>query len=89
LPASSGLVRAAISPKMRYSGQASATRGPGISGEKMTRRSVEVSVTPPAISYRVWAGSSSTSPAGSTSIWLDRQMSTCTRNGMRDSASRQ
>ena len=42
--------RAATSQKTCHSGRAPEIRRPGISGEKMMRRSVEVSVTPPGVS---------------------------------------
>ena len=47
LLAISGRTRAATSPKTSHSGFAEPIRRPGISGEKMMRRSVEVSVPPP------------------------------------------
>ena len=45
--ARSGRTRAATSPKTSHSGFAEPTRRPATSGEKMMRRSVEVSVPPP------------------------------------------
>ncbi len=48
--ASSGRARAASSPSTSHSGRASSIRGPSISGLKITRRSVLVSVTPPGTS---------------------------------------
>ena len=47
LCARAGRTRAATSPKTSHSGFAEPIRRPGISGEKMMRRSVEVSVPPP------------------------------------------
>jgi hypothetical protein len=44
-------------------------------GEKMTRRSVEVSVPPPVDSYLVQAGRMITSPSPSTSIDEESTMS--------------
>ena len=46
LSANSGRARFATSRNTSHSGRASPTRGPGISGLKMIRRSVDVSVTP-------------------------------------------
>ena len=90
----SNLTRSAISGRTRWasslstchSGRASPIRGPGISGLKITRRSVEVSVTPPGISYRVVAGRRITLSAGSSSIWVDITMSIWTRSGILSSA---
>ena len=48
--ASSGRTRLASSVKTSHSGRASSIRRPGISGLKITRRSVLVSVTPPGVS---------------------------------------
>ena len=63
-----GITHCARLMKISHSVRASRIRRPGISGEKYTRRSVEVSVPPPACSYRVLAGSRRTVSAGSTSI---------------------
>ena len=46
-PARSGRTRAATSPNTSHSGFALPMRRPATSGEKMMRRSVEVSVPPP------------------------------------------
>ena len=75
----SGHARAITSRNTHHSALADPMRRPGISGEKITRRSVEVSVPPPGDSYRVVAGSSSTSPSHGASIDEDSTMSWCTR----------
>ena len=75
VPARSGQARAIASPKTCHSGRADPIRRPRISGEKMMRRSVDVSVPPPGDSYRVAAGSKTTSPSLSTSIDGERTMS--------------
>ena len=65
--------------KTRHSGRADPMRRPGISGEKMIRRSVEVSVPPPGDSYRVVAGNRMTVSLGSSSIIGERTTSSWMR----------
>ena len=81
-----GNARAIASPNTHHSGLADPIRRPRISGEKMMRRSVDVSVPPPSDSYLVVAGRSRTSPSPSTSMDEDSTMSWWTRRRGRRSA---
>ena len=69
---SPGSTRRARSTGISHSDLASSTRGPGISGLNRMRRSVEVVVPPPACSYRVVVGNSTTSSPGSSIDVLTR-----------------
>ena len=79
-------MRRAINAGISHSAFASRIRWPGIGGLKRTRRSAEVVVVPPGVSYRVIDGRISATSLGGTSIEGSRAAPMWTRRPIRSRA---